>query len=201
MKLAVALALAAIAPAAAAVVPLPARSTSADPSGYFIPLNLVEKIECGPYIGTGARIDTSTVITAQHVVNAGHCKASGSAAVDINDEPGHDFTTLRATNPSDMRIAISCEGYVEGREYFAVGYAFGDDFVVQHLTGTGGRVRHGKFAGLAILHGNTFPGMSGGPVVDINGAVVGIVNAGPTNGYSLSLSRPLADTYLCKNGA
>lgn len=204
MKLAIALALSAAVPAAAAVIPIqatPPIAGQADPSPYFLPLDLVEKIECGNKIGSGSRIDTDTVITATHVVTDGGCTIRGKPAEVIYSDPKQDFSVLRTADKSSSRMAISCAAPVEGAEYFAIGYAFGDDFVVQPLTGTSSKVRAGQFAGMKMLRGNIYPGMSGGPVIDRTGSIVGIVNAAPRNGLSSMLSLSLSGTYLCAKPA
>jgi S1-C subfamily serine protease len=204
MKLAIALALSAVVPAAASVAPAspaPPVSAAADPTPYFLPLDLVEKIECGNKVGSGSRIDSDTVITATHVVDQGGCTIRGKPAEVIYSDPNQDFSVLRAADKSGSRMAISCAVPVEGAEYFAIGYAFGEDFVVQPLTGTASKVRSGKFAGMKMLRGNIYPGMSGGPVIDRAGSIVGIVNAAPRNGLSSMLSLSLSGTYLCAKGA
>ncbi len=50
--------------------------------------------------------------------------------------------------------------------------------------------------GLRILQGSIVGGMSGGPIYDASGMVVGINSA--TDGKQLALSRELRDTILCR---
>lgn len=198
MKIIAAIALLSLSASAASSVPPVVDVDDAKPSGYFIPLNLVVQIRCGDFVGTGSRINSRTIITATHVIRPGGCSVGGNPVTAVFEQPGQDFAVVRTEAPADDRIVTSCAGYADGGEYFAVGYAFGKDFVVQRLAGSKSRVRgDGKFNGLTLLRGNTYPGMSGGPIVNDRGEIVGIVNAGPRSGYSVTLSRALADTYLC----
>jgi hypothetical protein len=97
-------------------------------------------------------------------------------------------------------MPISCDGFHGGQTYFAIGWAQGQDFAIQVLTSTGEHedvptdelpLNHGS-----IFEGREFSGMSGGPIVDINGRVTGIVNAGSVNG-NWAVNRELSDTPLC----
>jgi S1-C subfamily serine protease len=197
MKALAALAALTLATSAAPPVEVP-EEPGAIPSPYFIDLGLVERIRCGDFVGSGARIDSDLVLTAEHVVAGGACSIAGEPATLAYVDKGQDMAVLRTTHPVGGRMTLACAPYAEGREYFAIGYAFGSDFVVQRLTGTKTKMRGAsRWRGDPILRGNIYQGMSGGPIVDANGAIVGIVNAGPKNGLGLGISLNLAGTYLC----
>lgn len=191
--LAIAAALFLVAPAPAATPNVPVV-----PSPYFIKLDLVEQIICADRTGSGARIDGDLVLTAEHVIEGGPCTIGGALVEVVHVDRKADMAVLRTARRSFTRIALSCAPFREGRAYYAIGYAFGSDFVVQRLMGTKSKTPEGRWQGQALLRGQVFHGMSGGPIVDENGGLVGIINAVSKSGVALSVSKPLAETYLCR---
>lgn len=177
-------------------------SPDVPPSPYFIQLDHIVRLECndvagiGGRFGTGVRIDATQVLTADHVVHGATCSIAGEPTEIIHEDGALDIAVLRTAPTGGTRAPVSCAGIQTGRTYFAVGYAFGRDFVVQRVTGTDGRGR-GDFAGEAFVRGIVHPGQSGGPVFDENGSLVAIVNAGLRDGRQLALVRMIRDTYLC----
>jgi len=169
---------------------------------YFINNDLVVQVRCGGSTGTAAWIDRNTLITAQHVTRNGACSIKGQAAATVYEEARLDFAVLRSASdaPERMRMAVSCAGFKDGARYFGVGFALGRHFVTQPFTGTRyfeTRRRRDAFAGMSMLRGYSFRGMSGGPVVDESGNIVGIVNGGLQDGRGVMLSRSMRETYLC----
>lgn len=153
----------------------------------------IVRIECrwadGGSIGTAVKIGRDSYITAAHVVDKGACQIGGAPiAVTWMGRPQIDFATL--TGPaSDTAMPVSCGGYRAGHIYAARGYAFGghDLFLQPWLATTIPWAN-----GLSVFLGEAYAGMSGGPLIDRQGRVRGIVN---TRMPSMSLS--LAVTPVC----
>jgi S1-C subfamily serine protease len=171
----------------------------AEPSPFFLDDALTEFIKCsndqGGVSGTGSRIDANTVLTAYHVVAGRTCVINGFSAELVYSNGDQDIAVLKTQDTSPLRLAISCDGFKRGKSYYATGWAFGERKITNRYIGLGIVVRNKKFRGLERLKGMSFPGMSGSAVVDENGMVVGILNAGNTTGSMLS--RSLSTTYLC----
>jgi S1-C subfamily serine protease len=142
--------------------------------------------------GTGVVIvDNGTILTNLHVV-AGSKRlkvtfADGheSSASLINVQPENDLAVLRAASiPDDLQAATmrSTADLAPGDEVIAVGYPFGigpsvSGGVVSGLKrefrAPGGR----KLTNLIQFDAAANPGNSGGPLVTMDGSVVGIVTA------------------------
>jgi hypothetical protein len=178
--------------------------TDAAPNPYFLNIGLVERIVCGDAagtsVGTGARIDVDIVLTANHVVKGRPCLIDGEPAELLHADPALDVAVLRAATKSynGTRMLVSCEPVAPGQTYYGVGWAFSADLAVQRFVATNGKSRDRGFEGEMLMRGNGYPGMSGGPVIDANGFIVGIVNGSQGDGLSLMASRSVRDTFLCK---
>ena len=98
-----------------------------------------------------------------------------------------------AHTTSMRRMKVDCGGFVPGNTYWAYGQADGKPFQTRlQLTATWLRSPEG----LSVLVGpHVIPGMSGGPIVGADGAVVGTVNA--YNLLGMSFSRELRGTSVC----
>lgn len=169
--------------------------------GYFIPLDLVKKLDCegpsGGVSGSGSYIDADLILTAAHVASGRVCKVDGFPAETVHVDGKLDIAVIRTAFPQKGRISISCQKPKSGDQVFAVGYAHGEDFVVQRYAATGTKASrfHGPFAGLTVFKGHGYGGMSGGPIFDGSGQMVGILNAG--NATGMMMGRMLGETYLC----
>lgn len=197
MKIIFALLLAFMATGAApATLPGPVPSEEASPPGpFFLTLDLIQQIVCGTWTGTGSRIDSDLVLTAAHVASHDDCTIGGQPARVEYINGGLDIAVMRIASPAPTaRMVISCAKPKPGGTYFAVGYAFGRVFAVQRYVGTGGKA---PGSGQAIFQGLAFGGMSGGPMVDENGQIIGVVTQRNSSGTALTSARLLKDTYLC----
>lgn len=157
----------------------------------------VVKVSCKEGTGSAFRTGTGALVSVNHVTSLNDCRV-GDRPIEVTYSDGWlDFSVSRL--PGDGPHArINCEGFKDGEIYFALGHARGGP---QRLV----TVRYSEQAteaypvkGFAVLYGAEYfiPGMSGGPVFNRAGEVVGTVNA--YNPFlSLSFSRSLSETPLC----
>lgn len=147
----------------------------------------------GASVGTGVVIvDRGLVLTALHVVEGAarisvtFADGSESDAVVVNRQPENDLAVLQVTVlPDDLHAATlrSTQGLAPGDEVLAVGFPFGigpsaSAGVVSGLqrefrAPDGGPV----LRNLIQFDAAANPGNSGGPLVTMDGHVVGIVTA------------------------
>jgi hypothetical protein len=174
----------------------PALISSSNPV-LFGDYPLVKKVTCDRGTGTAFRIGRTRFLSVDHVTRNTGCKIDG-VAFWTQPEPEADFSVLEVPIGRGGAFKVSCEGFKRGQHYWAIGWA-------------GGRVQrvislysYGTYAdnGMAVLIGSptVIPGMSGGPVINERGEVVGTVNM--YNPWQpISLSRALRDTGVCKSVA
>ncbi len=191
--------------------PAPTQLKVRDP---MISFAAIRHITCGDGTGTGSIIKADLVLTAAHVVDANKtCIDSMTGAIGtvvVQDTPS-DFAILKFPEGSlpERFIRMSCEGFKEGQTYYSYGWMFGQEFVVQRLLGTGYTapvifIDDGKqmLLNLQVVQGVIIPGMSGGPIVDADGNMVGTNQVtdydGITNLGNLGGSRAVADTFFCQ---
>jgi hypothetical protein len=172
-------------------------------------LQLIKKVICGEYFGTAFVVDPIHVATAQHVVqNSSECSINGEQVNILYSDEKLDFSIGEMTIPFEETLPINCNGFVEGEEYFAIGYTGNDRFVIEKLLALGTDVKISTntkdkkmLYSSSLLIGRVHHGMSGGPIVNRSGEVVGTTLAilvGTT--IPLAASRPLKDTKLCPSG-
>jgi len=162
--------------------------------------------------GTGTIIAKNRLLTAYHVIEgASACGATINSKVVL-------FSTIYGSKEKDVAVlggdfgqtavsSIACDPFKPGAQYLMLGYANGSDFALDY----------GEFSGLfidavvpattpdnpsatwthahlGVFPGAITPGMSGGPVFDLNGHVVGINNVTGVNYAGL---HQLSETDLC----
>jgi S1-C subfamily serine protease len=144
-------------------------------------------------IGTGVVIvDNGTILTNLHVVSGADriqvvfADGTESEAVLVNAQPRNDLAVLRArTLPDDLQPATlrSTSDLVPGEPVVAVGFPFGIGPSVSAGVVSGLNREFRSPEGRQILtnliqfDAAANPGNSGGPLVTMDGAVVGIVTA------------------------
>lgn len=163
-------------------------------SKLFVNYPLVHKVSCDEGSGTAFRIGKNHWLSVAHVATLSHCEIDGRKVVVTEIDGKHDFARLDGES-SGNGFRVNCSGFIPGHWYWAVGHAKGLPFqtaLAVYATyargGNGKRVLIGEY--------DFIPGMSGGPVLDELGQVVGTVNAF-IPGTPISLSRELKETSIC----
>jgi len=144
-------------------------------------------------VGTGVVIiDNGTILTNLHVINGAKkikvsfFDGSESEAVVLNTQPENDLAVLRAkTIPDDLEAATmrSTADLASGDRVIAVGFPFGIGPSVSEGVVSGLKRQFRSPDGQQMLtnliqfDAAANPGNSGGPLVTMDGEVVGIVTA------------------------
>lgn len=175
---------------------------------YFFNLDSVVYLDCGDMVGTGEIIGQNRIMTAAHVVGkAEACRIGILQAVVVENNADLDYAILEVPTGMVRRpVRLSCAGFVSGQTYYAIGYAHGRDFAITRLTATSRFDENGKdsefgtlFTHTRILDGEVYRGMSGGPIVNQDGVVVGITSATIVGIRPQALSRELKNTTICSS--
>lgn len=158
---------------------------------------LVHQVSCDEGSGTAFRIGPTRFATAAHVAKLSHCTIDGHTASATELDTANDFAILESGPPKLGAMKVSCEGFHTGEWYWSNGYALGLPY--QTSVAINASFYINQRSGLRIFTGDhtVIPGMSGGPVMNADGEVVGITNA-YNSALGLSFSRALKDTSLCK---
>jgi putative serine protease PepD len=138
-------------------------------------------------LGTGVIVaDDGTVLTANHVVadrsaiSIVFADGTKSAATVAAADPAHDIATLAPATLPQPVVPATLGGAAEvGGDVVAIGNPLGLTYSVS--SGVVSAVRRtattngGKFTGLIQFDASVNPGSSGGPLLDAQGDVIGIV--------------------------
>lgn len=204
-------------------MPVMAKPTTTKPyrPSVYLNLDLVRKIVCidpndatkGMGVGTAEIVGKGIMITAAHVVVSGDFTQCYDATTKASVQPylvdtDADFAMLAFKDESSGEMEYmrySCEGFVDKKPYQAIGYALGQALILNRMTATD-RETSRRYtlsnrriaSGLKYLEGDIFQGMSGGPIINEDGVIVGINSA--TDHRGMGLSRALKDTALCRHG-
>lgn len=175
----------------------------------------IQKIECLKEndrfaSGTIFYIGNDTFITAHHVVeNRPLCRDYFTKEEMVIDRVSerHDLATVKFKNLTGLGshgMKISCKGFKKGKTYNSFGFALGTVFVMNNFKATGKftkadyKVNEKLYVGMRELKGMLIPGMSGGPIIDAAGNVVGINNV-TSHAGTKAFSYELKDTFLCNS--
>jgi hypothetical protein len=156
---------------------------------------LVHRVDCLEGRGTAFRVGGVHWLSVAHVTALHACSIDNQPITVTEQDGKRDFAQLDAGIMPANGFKINCKGFIPGHWMWAVGYPWGGPvqiampvYVAYAKTDDGRRVLIGE---------HTFiPGMSGGPVLNEQGEVVGLVNA-YVPGTSVSISRDLRDTSVC----
>ncbi len=166
-------------------------------------LGLYVRLSCGHMRGTGARLNDTVVMTAYHVVKQGSCIAgngAGQKAVILYSNPRLDIAYVEVVSTNQPHWEISCREPQLQEVYSAYGYAQGKELRGANVIGTGLTLNPYGGASFAMFRGTegVDHGMSGGPLVDADGRLVGIISGKGQNDLAgMSFARMLIDSSLC----
>lgn len=174
--------------AAAPAQPSPAPSASLTvPAIYQRTAPSVVLIRAGNELGTGVIVaDNGTILTANHVIAGGgaitvtFADGTTTSATVSGTTPKQDIATLIPQQLPQVVVPASLGGVADvGATVVAIGNPLGltdsvSAGVVSGLNRTADTT-HGKYSGLIQFDASVNPGSSGGPLLDANGHVIGIV--------------------------
>jgi hypothetical protein len=148
----------------------------------------IVRVDCDKWRGSATRVGPTTYISVAHVMSGTGCKVGGEGTKVTYINEKQDFAVFEGKYGKEV-IQISCDGYRYKEPYIMRGYAGGgEDNFFQPV------IFVAKWAGFATFVGEDFPGMSGGPVIDVKGRITGTVNIGNPTG-----SVDLKDTVICRS--
>jgi hypothetical protein len=179
-----------------ALAAIPLVSASPEQSQLAFPAYpQVKRVDCFEGSGTAWRLNGAPWASVAHVTALHGCRIDGLRIAVTEQDGGNDFSRLDVGSSRLNGLKIDCHGFIAGEWYWSVGFAQGLPFqtavavyATYAKTPDGRRVLLGKYTFI--------PGMSGGPVMNAAGEVVGTVNA-YVPGSNISISRELRQTSLC----
>ena len=153
----------------------------------------VKQVDCATGKGSAFLTDRGWISVA-HVTNQLGCAIDGTP-IGAAREGTLDFSRVDYAGKG-RGFKVNCDGFKAGTYVWAIGFAGGYSWqtMTRHLV-----TYKDSGDGLRLLLGapTVIPGMSGGPVLNEAGEVVGVVNA-YSLGFPVSFSRALRDTSVCK---
>lgn len=173
------------------------------PSPYLFEASTVVRVACmtkdGPTWGSAFYLGSGLFMTADHVIEQSVCAIDGHPITVEFKSATPDYAVIRAAYFPPYYVNYSCDRLASGKPYIAAGYAGTDrDAVAQTLlVSTGVDDADDK---TTEVNGSLVQGMSGGPVLDMVGAVHAINTWQQAEGAPAGGVTEIADTLLCKEG-
>lgn len=133
----------------------------------------IVRIETGIGTCTGFVVGLTRIVTAEHCVNDTPITVSGQTSSMRWVSPARvikvdeDFALLDI-HPMDLKPLMLAKDVKQGDEIFTFGFARGSRLIVYS------RLVADRNDGMLVLDGPITPGMSGGPVINAQGEVVGL---------------------------
>jgi len=173
------------------------------------PLASVLKVVLGGGHGSGVMIARGMFVTAAHV-------AGDNETVKLIDSTGHEAegTILWTSKRYDIAVgsigsgierhpaALSCQSTTPGESITAIGNPLTADFIRSRGIVSGKEFTDDDHERAVMVDLTVLPGMSGGPVFNEHGAVVGIVvsllTLGPMPIGITHFGRMVPSTQVCK---
>ena len=177
------------------LLPLP---DSEFPPTIFTQHPYVEKVSCDKGSGTAFKIADGRWLTVAHVADNTGCTIDSKPITVLEMDGAGDFAIIDVPDNRRGGIEVNCNGFRDREWVWGVGHGRGlrEPQIVAARYSTLLTWLYSKNWG--ILEGNRYvPGMSGGPVLDQTGRVVGLVNAYGIY-QRISFSRQLRDTSICR---
>ena len=165
-----------------------------------ISYNAIALITCGEYMGTAFWISPHRIITANHVSGDRSCSIGGIPLIRVRNDYMQDVAEFSGL-PSRAYIRVRCYAPRRAAVVHASGYAYGAFRHTSRLIVTDRRDdgRDEPIArGMVEMNGRSFPGMSGGPMMNRDGEVVALLSRGRPGPNPATWGRLLRESFICQ---
>lgn len=147
-------------------------------------------VQCLMGHGTAFHIGGGKYVSADHVTDLPFCSINGQPIKVIKSDDSDDVSLIEGP-VIKARLTLSCGRFRPNQHYIFVGYPAPN--VKLELPVEATEFDHPS-DGMTSFIGEAIPGMSGGPVINRDGDVVGTANK-----RWPARSRELKDTFLCRD--